>query len=147
MSNNNNVLPIAIIGLIVVAITLAGFFLLEIAHILINIWALSFLLLSELVLFAGLMILRISNAPYNTIFLKAGVTSALILYFAATFVTALLAGMFVDRLHVYILIKLCIIAFFTIIAIVLVSFAKKITYSNMTDAPKVESHEPKRGGF
>jgi len=147
MNSKNSVLPLVAIGAILIGLTLAVFFLLEIERTEIALWALGALLLAEVVLIGGLIALRTSTSPANGIFLKAGVTSSLIIYFAATFITVLISGIFANMINVFVLLQLGIIAFFLIAVVLVATFAKSIANRSVIDAQKVNNHEPKRGGF
>jgi len=145
--NKSGILPLLAVGVIFIGLTLAVFFLLEIEQIAISFWALGFLLLSEVVFIGGLIILRVSDSPSNGVFLKAGVTSSLILYFIATLITVLISGIFTERVNTFILIQIGIISFFLVAIIMLALFSKNIANRNAIDAEKVGSKEVKRGGF
>ena len=147
MLNKNGVLAIGVCGLIVIAFSLAVFFLRDIERISTNIWALTFLLLSELVFFGGLIGLRFTGAKYNKTFAKAGITTALVLYFIATLISAFCAGAFRENLNTFILIELAIVAVFMIITIAIFAYSRGIAGRNEADIAKVAANEPKRGGF
>ena len=147
MKNKTGVMPTAVIGIIVAALSLAVFFLLEIEMIAVNVWALAFLLISELSLFGGLIGLRLAGAGNSRVFLRAGVTSALSLYFIATLVSILFAGAFSERVNTFILIELAIIALFAIIIIAMVATSHAIERRNEEDMKKVGTIEARRGGF
>jgi hypothetical protein len=104
MRERNGTAPIGLIGLIAVAVTTAGFFLLNIERTTVNVWALIFLLLSECVFSGGLIGLQFSNALHSKAFLKAGTTAALSLYFIVTLLSVLFAGKFSEKLNKFILI-------------------------------------------
>ncbi|MCL2391805.1 MAG: hypothetical protein FWC66_04245 [Oscillospiraceae bacterium] len=144
---NRSIVPIGIIGLIVIGFTIAGFFLLEIERVTVNIWAISFLLFSQLALFAGLIGIRATNNKHNNVFLKAGITTSLFLYFVITLISVLFAGRFSDNLNLFILIELAIIAVFAIIIISVLAWSRSIARRNEADLAKVGTNEPKRGGF
>ncbi|MCL2365821.1 MAG: hypothetical protein FWC75_02110 [Oscillospiraceae bacterium] len=147
MRSKSGVLPISLIGIIMVALTLVAFFLLDIERIAVHIWALAFLLLSEVVLFGGLIGLRFAGASHSSVFLRAGVSTSLVLYFVATLISALFAGFFRDRINSFILIELAIIAFFAIITISILAWSRSIARRNEADMAKIGTNEPKRGGF
>jgi hypothetical protein len=147
MQNKNGLVSMAIIGLIIVTFSIAAFFLLDIERIALNRWALAFLLLSEIVLFGGLIRLRCTDANHSSVFLKAGVASALALYFIATLICSLFAGAFKESLNVFILIQLAIIMVFLIVTISVSAYSRGIERRNQEDIKKVGTGEPKRGGF
>jgi len=147
MRSKNGVIAIGIIGLIVVIFTLAAFFLLDIEKISMNIFALAFLLLSEVVLCSGLIGLRFADENRSAVFLKAGVSTSLSLYFAATLITVFLAGNYIKKLNTFILIELAVIVLFAIVTISIVVWSRSVSHQNEEDMAKVGTNEPKRGGF
>jgi len=144
---NNNGLLLGIIGLIVIVFTITAFFLLDIERTTVTYWALAFLLLSEATLFGGLIALRSTGAGHNKLFLRVGVSTALTLYFVATFISVLFANLFAERINTFILIQLAIIALFAIITISIIAWSRSSAHQNERDYKKVGSKEPKRGGF
>ena len=146
-SKNSSTSFIAVIGIIVIALTVAAFFLLDIERIEIFLWAFGFLLLSEIILFAGLIGLRRSIAQSGNVFMKSGVTSALILYFIATLIMALFSDTLRENLYVFVFIELCIFALFAVVTIAILAFSRSIARRNEADMSKVGDNEPKRGGF
>ena len=147
MRNKNGIFSIGIIGLIVIVFSLAAFFLLDIEKISVHIWALTFLLLSEIVLFGGLIGLRFTGGNSSIVFLRSGISTALLLYFAATLVSVFFSGMFKEKLNTFILIELAIIVLFSIIIISILAWSRGIARRNEADMAKVGTNEPKRGGF
>jgi len=147
MRNNNGVFSIGIIGLIVIIFSISAFFLLDIEKISVNIWALIFLLISEIALFCGLISLRIANENHNIVFLKTGISTALILYFISTFVSVFFTRMFNEKVNTFILIEFAIIVFFSIIIISFLTWSRSTANANKADIKKVGTNEPKRGRF
>ncbi|MDR0293650.1 MAG: hypothetical protein LBH95_05800 [Oscillospiraceae bacterium] len=147
MRNKNGVAAIGIIGLLIVIFSLAAFFLLEIERIAINGLALACLLLSECVLFGGLIALRFAGARHNNVFLKAGVTTSLSLYLVATIISLFFAGMLKEKIYVFILIELAIIILFGSITISIFAWSRGTARRDAEDMAKVGTNEPKRGGF
>jgi hypothetical protein len=140
-------IALLITGAIVVVFTLAAFFLLDIEKTTINRWALAFLLLSEFVLFGGLIGLCFTSVGHAKLFLRAGVSSALSLYFIATLISIFLVRILRDNLNVFILVQLAVIAFFAIVIVCVLAFSRVIAHRNEADISKVGTNEPKRGGF
>jgi len=147
MNSKGSVLAIGAIGIVKIIFTITAFFLLDIEYTATNIWALLFLLQSEAILFAGLIYLRFTDERYNGIFLKAGLTTSLGLYFIATLLCSIFAGAFRDNLNWFILIQIAIISLFVIVTIALFAFSRSINRRNAIDIAKVGTNEPKRGGF
>lgn len=147
MKSRYAIVSIGIVGTIVIAFSLAAFFLLDIERIAVNIWALIFLLLSEGILFGGLIALRFSSVQHSKAFLSAGVTTALLLYFAITLISVFWAGSLKERLNTFILIELAIVALFVIVVVSIMAFSRHTVQRNEEDIAKVGTTEPKRGGF
>ena len=147
MQNKIGVLLTGIIGLIVILFTVTAFFLMEIEKTPLNFWALAFLLLSEIVLFTGLICLRFAGINQNKVFLRSGIISALFMYFFATLISMLFIRGFKENLNIFILIQLAIIMLFAIIIISVFAFSMGIERRNQEDIKKVGNIEPKRGGF
>jgi len=147
LQSKNGKAAIGAIGIIAIAFTLAFFFLMDIEPIAVNIWALIFVILSEIVFFGGLMRLRNVGADHNLVFLRAGFVASLSIYLSATLISAFFTGAFRDRLNIFILIQLAIIAVFLVAAIVLYTSSRNITRRNLDDELKVGTKEPKRGNF
>jgi len=147
MKSKNIVMPTGIIGIIVIILSLAVFFLLNIEKNAVNNWALTFLLLSEVALFGGLIWLRFSSARYGKVFLNAGIGTTLILYFITTLISVLFTGMFREKPNTFVLIELVIIAVFAIISVSIITSSHRVERSGEEDMTKIGNNEPKRGGF
>jgi len=142
-----NCLPIAIIGAIVIIFTISAFFLLSIELIALNIWALCFLLLSEVVTFGGFIYLKAAHERFSSSFLKITFTVSLFLYLSISLASSIIATSFADNLNWFILIQLAFISLFAIVTISLFAFNNSINRRNAEDAAKVGVKEPKRGGI
>ena len=142
-----SILPIALIGAIVIIFTISAFFLLNIELITVNVWALCFLLISEIVTFGGLIYLKAANEMYTSSFHKIAFSVSLFLYFSISIVSAIFAKSFADNLNWFILIQLAIISLFAIVTISLFAFNSSINRRNAEDVAKVDAKEPKRGGI
>ena len=147
MHKKGGALTIIVIGLIVLAVTAAVFFLLDIERSHLNLWALGFLVLSELILFIGLLALRSSKKIHSNIFLKAGANIALFIYFIVTLISIYFTNRFSERLNTFILIEVAIIALFLIVIILIGAFARGIEQRNAEDIEEIGYTAPKRGGF
>lgn len=141
------VISIGVIGLIVITFSIAAFFLLDIEMTALYGWALIFLLLSELVLFGGLVGLRFTGVSHSREFVKAGLTSVLLLYFFTTLISVLCASFFRESFNTFVLIELATITFFAIITVSVLAFSRRIRHNNEEYMQKVGTNEPKRGGF
>ena len=130
MQNKTSVTPIIIIGAIVVAFSVGAFFLLDIERTALYCWALAFLLVSEVALFAGIALTRMMGANHNKVFLRSGVTTTLLLYFFATVIGVFFTGRFVDRLNSFILMQLAIVVVAAIILVAVCSIAGRVAVSD-----------------
>ena len=147
MNNKSGVLPIVVVGFIVIGLTLAGFFLLNYDRTVVGVWAIAFLLLSEVVLFGGLIAVRLKSEGHAPVFMKAGVSTALVIYFITTLIIFFTSRLFSANVNAYIFLQLATVAFFAIIIIAVVAVSRRINQRNMIDADKVNTTEAKRGGF
>jgi FlaA1/EpsC-like NDP-sugar epimerase len=147
MKSKSSMSIVGIIGGIIVAFTLAAFFLLDYDRVAVHWWALTFLLLSEVVLFSGLVGLKYADRTYNGFFYRSGIFTTLSLYLLATLIVALLVGFFRENVNIFILIHLAIITLFAIIILLLYSFSRKLERQGEKDIKKIGTNEPKRGGF
>jgi len=143
MRNKSSAISIGAIGVLIVAFSLAAFFILDIEKTAMNMWALTFLLLSEFILFGGLIGLRFTSK----VFLTAGFGTILFIYFGATLLNICFAKWFIVNLNTFILVEIAIITLFAIITITIFSFSRGIERRNEEDIKKIGSNEPKRGGF
>lgn len=137
------VASIGVIGILVITLSLATFFLMGIERGAVSLWAISFLLLSEVVLIGGIIGLRL----HGKLFLQAGIGTTLLLYFLATLISVLFAGALRERLNMFILIELGIIAVSAVIAVLILAFAHRMDRSSEEDIEKIETTQAKRGGF
>ena len=139
-------LIIGIVGVIVVVFTLATFFLLNFERTTVQWVALAFLLLSEFVLFSGLIGIRSLGSNFSKVFVSAGIGTTLFLYFFATLISVFFANTF-DRLNSFIWMQLVIIGIFAIIAVAILAFSRRIAINDEESLNKVGETQPKRGGF
>jgi len=147
MNGKNGGGLIAVAGTLVMAFTIAAFFLLGIERIPVNKWALVFLVLSELALFGGLIGLRSVDEDHNKVFLKSGVTTSLLLYFIVTLASMLLTGQFQENPRTFIVIELAILVFFAIVTVAICAWSPAIAGRDEADREKIGTGGPKRGEF
>jgi len=143
---NKRILPYILIFGIIIVFSLVAFLLLNIELSTINVWALIFILISEVVAFIILTYLRTSENSCNTIFIKSGITVSASLYCIATLVCSVLAIVFMSNLNLFILIQIALMSLFAIIMIIMFSFATKVYQRNVEYTVKKDITEPKRGG-
>jgi len=147
MNNGKNNLALAVSGVIVVALTIAAFFLLEIERTSVFIWAICALILSEIVFFAGIIMIRNIGSNHNAVFAKSGATVSLSIYFISTLVLTLLSGLFRNNVNIFILLNLALVAACAIAVIGIMAVSKATQRRNEADVSKVGEQEGKRGGF
>ena len=147
MQGKYGVLPIAVIGVIITTFSIIVFFLLDFERVAVHWWALTFLLISEILLFAGLIGLKYVKAVHSRHFLKLGISMSLTLYFVFTLISVFLSGLFKDDLNYFILIQLAFITIAAIVVIFLSTFSKRLERQCKEDVMKSGANEPKRGGF
>lgn len=122
-------LTILLIGAIVIAITLCGFFLLEIEKTDINICALCFLIFAEAALFLGVAGGRILGKNHSKVFIRSGLYGVLAFYFIAVFVFTFTAGLF-TKIATFIFLQLVLAAICAIFAVLFIYFARRIGTSD-----------------
>lgn len=130
MKKKISAISIGIISIIVIAVTLSIFFMLDFEKTLVSWWALFFVLLSEIILFSGIWVTSLFRDLPNKVFIRSGLNSILLLYFFATVVTSLFSGMLKDNVNLFVIIEIVIIAISLIIITILLQFSIRI---NSTD--------------
>ena len=146
-----NSLYIVICYTIVIALILAGFFLLDVNQIIIHFWALTFLILSLVVSMGLLVTIAQQNSDdKEPVFYNAGVTAVICCYQVAVIISVALVGMFNEKLAKFVFVEISIIAVFAIILIAVNSFPQHTRLSNEKTLEQRENNEfdkPKRGGL
>ena len=122
--NDSGFAAIGVIGAIVIAFTVGAFFLMNVERTALNVWALSFLLLSEVVLFAGMICLRYTRSA--AVFVRSGAVVVLWMYFFVTLATVLFARAFADHLNGFVLLQLGIVALFAISMVAIVAIGRRL---------------------
>lgn len=141
-------IKIGIIGVIVALFTIATFTLLDFEWLRLHSWALGFVLLSQLVFFGGLLGMPLVEKSHNKVFFRAGLSTALFLYFFSTAIAVIVfAWFFPVNLNLFILIHIGIIAFFSVISILVQTFSQKLTAVDEKSHAAVNETKAKRGGF
>jgi len=140
-------LATGIIGGIVIVFTVALFLLLNFERATVHWAAFGFLLLSEIILFGGLIGVRFAGDSFGKLFIRAGLSSTLFLYFVFTLISFVIAGLFEENLNLFIMLQITIVSLFVIIAIATLAIARRVAITNEKDAEKVNVTEPKRGKF
>lgn len=117
---------IGIIGAILVGFTLIAFFLLNIERIGLYLWALTFLLVAEIVLCTGLIATKSLGANHSKVFVKSGIIGSLFLYFLATLISVLSVRLFENKPGTFIILEFGIIVLFAIIILSILAFSQRI---------------------
>lgn len=126
MQYKTGIIPTIIIGLIVISFSVTAFFLLDIEKVPLYWWALGFLVLSELVLFSGLICVRLLGANRSKVFMRSGIVATLFLYFLVTLISIIFTSSFTGKLNTFILMELAIIVICTIIIISVFPISRRI---------------------
>lgn len=126
------------IGVIVIIITLVLFFVgfEKVEKNSLDYLALMFILVSEVALFAGLILLIINEAPMSSIIIRSGVISTLSIYWLLTIITYLVyKNAYKDIIGGFVAVQLILMALAAIISISLFMAASNVHASNI----KIES--------
>lgn len=126
------------IGVIVIIITLVLFFVgfEKVEKNSLDYLALMFILVSEVALFAGLILLIINEAPMSSIIIRSGVISTLSIYWLLTIITYLVyKNAYKDSIGGFVAVQLILMALAAIISISLFMAASNVHASNI----KIES--------
>jgi hypothetical protein len=123
MNKSSRRLITGLIGLIVISVTLVGFFIgfgngqkENIDYI-----ALVFVLISELVLFGMMIFIDNFKNKANGLFLHSGIISALVLYWiATTLISILLPGVLKDNINAFITVQILVLALSAIIVLLII---------------------------
>lgn len=126
------------IGVIAIIITLVLFFVgfEKVEKNSLDYLALMFILVSEVALFAGLILLIINEAPMSSIIIRSGVISTLSIYWLLTIITYLVyKNAYKDSIGGFVAVQLILMALAAIISISLFMAASNVHASNI----KIES--------
>jgi hypothetical protein len=138
MKKNIPALLVGIIGLIVIAVTLFGFFLLNFNKAPVNWWGLAFCLLSEIFLISIFILFKATSMQINKVFIRLGTTVVLIIYFVATSILCIFSNAFKHNLHLFIFIQIVLLALTVVIVLLLYLFSNRI---NHTDRRKIHDKQ------
>ena len=141
------ILPLILIFSIIIVFTLVAFFLMSVELSAINVWALIFIVISELAAFSLFTYLRITKKSIDNVFLKSGTIMSVSIYLIATLTFGIIAIILMNNLNIFFLIQIAIISLFAIVMILLFSFSDRISKRNSEDINKADIREPKRGGL
>ncbi len=116
-----------IIGLIVVSVTVAVFFLGTVSpRELLDWFSLSFVLLSEFLMFGTLIYLTLSSSESNERIIHIGVLSTIATYWVISVVLALLRHLFNEHLNTFVVVNIILIGIASIISVLLYTVASKV---------------------
>lgn len=145
MKRNYKALSIGCIGVIVIGVTLAMFFLLSFEKTQASWLAFVFIMISEIVLFAGMEALVFIDNLSNKLFIRLGTIVVLSLYFAATIIMSLFANAFKNHVNVLITIEILIMAVAAVVMILLIVFSMHI--NGVEQKVSKDVNMSKRGGY
>lgn len=130
MSKYDKILSSAVIGAIVIAATFLIFFLTRTQKTSLDGAALLFVLISEIILFGGIIFILCDRSRSDKTVIKIGMVSALSIYFIAAVLTAFLRRGFKENLNGFILANALFIMFTAVVFILLAVVSFKISSSN-----------------
>jgi len=127
LTKNFKLVLTMIIGLIVIGITITVFFLGTVGPRVSLDWqSLSFVLLSELLLFGMLTFFTMSSSTSNAQIIKTGILSTLTIYWAVSVIFALLRHLFAKHQNIFVIINILLIGIVIIVSILFNMVALKI---------------------
>ena len=149
MKTNTGRIAILIIGIIVVAVSIVVFATRSISEIPVYQVAFGFLLLAEVVLFAGLIFNASKENSGDRIISASGITIVSIVYLIATVILSIFAKSFTESIKNYVVLEIVIAAICAVICILIVAFSKRAAVGDesLKDGEAHKSDTPKRGGF
>ena len=121
---------ISFVGLIVVATTIAVYLLSDFTKTPSGIVSLSFVLLAELILCGFIIGIGFMNKVPNRLFLRAGIISALSLYFVATVILFLISRLFVSNINTLWIFEIILLAMIMVIVIIIILFSSRVNSGN-----------------
>lgn len=119
----------AIIGIIVITVTILVFFILGFEKSTANYISFGFLIFSEIVCFLGGLICSNVNDITNKVFLRSGSLSVLSLYFIGALILLLISGIFKVNANILLILEILLTAVMMIILIVIVISTNRINNS------------------
>jgi hypothetical protein len=147
---NKNILYTISGFIIVIAVLIAGFFLLGIERITLHYYALDFLLFSLIISLISTITIVSAKKNNSSVFYNAGLSGAVWLYQIAVIITMFFVNDFRYEISQFIFIEIIINALYFIAVILIVAFSSHAHKSNVKTAEKLENGDyntPKRGGF
>lgn len=138
MKKNITILLTAIIGLIVIGVTLFGFFLLSFNKTTVNWWGLGFCLFSQVLLIAAFILFKIKSMQINKVFIRLGTSAVLIVYFVATSILCIFSSAFNHSLNLFIFIQIVLLALAAVVVLLIYMFSNRINHS---DSKKIQDRK------
>ena len=117
---------LSFVGIIVIAVTLGVYLLLEFTKTPANNIGISFVLFAELALFGFIIGMGFMSKKPNSLFLRAGIISGLSLYFIATVILLIISNIFSDNINDLWIFEIVIFAITLVIVIAIILFSSKI---------------------
>lgn len=130
MKNKSIHNSIRLIGLIIIAVTLGIFFLLNFEKTAGSWWSLLFILVAEAALCVGLEIIYSMNSQINKMFIGSGISVTLALYLITTIISSLIVNKLKFNVNVIIITEIIILALTAVIILLFISFSQHV---NTTD--------------
>jgi hypothetical protein len=136
MKKHTGLLATGIIGLIVIAFTIIAFFLLNIERNAIQRTGLIFLLLSQIVLFIGLIVIRFLKKN-SVVFIGSALSVTLVIYFFVTLSTVVLTGKFIQNFNTFVLLQIFIVAQLSVVIVIIFTVGHKIAKTDNNTLKKM----------
>ena len=121
---------LSLVGLIVIAVTLGVYLLLDFDKTTASNVGISFVLLAQLALFGVIIGIGFLPETQNKLFLRAGIISGLSLYFVVTVILFFISGAFSCNINGLWILEIIAFAVILVIAIAIVLFSAKINSGN-----------------
>lgn len=132
---------IAIIGLVLVGVTVAIFFL----GTPVDFMALSFILIAEGIICGYLLLLTMQKIPSGTGIIRGGIISSLVIYWLVTAVLSVFRGAFVQSPGNFILVNGILVGVVAVVCVLLHTVAAHIQAANEKSA--TAEQDGKRGSY
>ena len=135
MQNRAGNKSISVVNLILLAMAVGLFlFFVDIEMIILRVLALIFIVCAGVVLVAWPIFFAFAARNYSPVFLNAGVSSTLFLYFFATVILAFLVNVFGGNVGLYVVTNLVLIAVTAIVVIIVSASARRIAKNDRQTA-------------
>lgn len=137
MNNNTKIYSTLAIGVIVIAATISIFFLGMYDKVRIDWLILTFILISEIALFLGVIITAMQNSPTNKVLIRSGIISTLFIYWIVTVLSSIfLRNALIENPNHFLIMNIVLIA---VTAIIVISLNISALNTNDKDAKTINS--------